>query len=248
MTISLTLASSGNQPFKKNLKLIAIHTQTPLDFWLSVGTIIALFVPIWGVLLAPSRLISVPEYLIIAGGIALLMIIVTLVYAKMNNRILLNRFIIGYIGGLVGTGVIHIFLQIVVITGMGPNLIYVLGNLALGRGLQETPSTSALVMGLIYHYLLNGAAWGAAYGILIGKGRWWLGAFYGMGVWAVLMISPAFYALRFSAPEPIFGLLLIAFLLIGHLCYGGTIGYIVYRYAFPEVGMEGSKAMRPAYR
>jgi hypothetical protein len=225
-----------------------MHRETPLDFWLSVGTIISLFVPIWGVLLAPSGLISVPEYLLIIGGVALLIIIVTLVYAKLKNRVFLNRFATGYLGGLIGTGVIHIFLYIGIATGMIPNLIYVLGNLALGRGIQETPSTGALVMGLVYHYLLNGAAWGAAYGLLIGKGRWWYGAFYGMGIWAVLMISPTFYALKITTPGPILGLFLVAMLLVAHLCYGSVIGYIVYRFTFPEVGIEGSKAMRPAYR
>ncbi len=49
-----------------------MHREKPLDFWLTIAVIISLFVPIWGVLLAPSRHISVPLYLRIAGVPALL--------------------------------------------------------------------------------------------------------------------------------------------------------------------------------
>lgn len=224
-----------------------MHREIPLDFWLTVATVAALFVPIWGVLLAPSGLISVPWYLIVVGGVALLVVIGTMIYAKLRNRVLLNRFLVGYAGGLVGTAVIHAFMLGGIALNLMPNLIYAIGNLALGHGLTETRSTGALVMGLAYHYIMNGGAWGAVYALLFGKAKWWYGIFYGTAVWAILMVSPVFYALEFPRAAIELGPLLILMMLIAHLFYGGVIGYIVYRFVFPEVGVEGAKAVRPVY-
>lgn len=224
-----------------------MHRETPLDFWLTVATIASLFVPVWGVLLAPTKLINIPLYLVIVGGAAFVVVAGTLVYAKYKNRILLNRFLLGYLGGLAGTAVIHIFMAAGIALHLMPNLVYVLGNLALGRGMVATPSSAALLLGIAYHYLLNGAAWGAVYALLVGKGKWWFGAFYGAAIWAALMVSPVFYALNLPKLALGRGPLLIVMMLIAHLVYGGIIGYIVYRYVYPEVGIEGSKAIRPTY-
>lgn len=224
-----------------------MHRETPLDFWLTVVVIGSLFVPIWGVLLAPTKLISIPMYLAIIGGAALVVVVATLIYAHYRNRVLLNRFVVGYLGGIVGTAVIHIFMIAGIALGMMPNLIYVLGNLALGHGMVATPSIHALTMGLVYHYLLDGAAWGAVYALVIGKAHWWYGAFFGTAVWAALMVSPVFYALRLPELAAQRGALLIAMMLVAHFVYGGIIGYAVYRFVYPEVGIEGAKAIRPAY-
>lgn len=224
-----------------------MHREEPLDFWLTVATVVALFVPIWGLLLAPSRLISVPMYLLVIGIPALLLVTGVLIYGRLRNKVLLNRFLVGYAGGIAGTLVIHVFLLAGVLMGVMPSLVYTLGNVALGRGFTETASTWALVMGLVYHYMLNGAAWGAVYGLLFGKARWWYGMFFGAAIWAVLMVSPVFYSLNFPRVSPATGLAVIAGMLVAHLFYGGVIGYVVYRYAYPEVGVEGSKAVRPSY-
>jgi hypothetical protein len=192
-------------------------------------------------------MIRVPAYLLFVGGAAIVVVIGTLIYARYKNHVLLNRFLVGYAGGLAGTAVIHLFLAAGIALRLTPNVIYALGNLSLGRGMQLTPSTSALAMGLVYHYLLDGAAWGAAYALLVGKARWWYGVFFGIGVWAALVISPVFSALNFPKTAHELGPLLILMLLIAHMFYGGVIGYIVYRFVYPEVGVEGAKAVRPAY-
>jgi len=224
-----------------------MHRETPLDFWLTVAVVISLFVPIWGVLLAPTRLISVPSYLLFIGSTAFLVIMGVLIYGKLKNRVLLNRFLIGYIGGLIGTAALHVFLIAGSILELTPSLVYSLGNLVLGRGLQETHSENALIIGIGYHYLLNGAAWGAAYALLAGKAKWWYGLFFGLAVWAVFMASPVFYALELPRNAIRYGPLVITLMLIAHLFYGGAVGYIVYRFVFPEVGIEGAKAVRPTY-
>jgi len=224
-----------------------MHRETPLDFWLTIATVVSLFVPVWGVLLAPTEMVAIPKYLLSVGGAALLVVVGALVYGRMRNRVLLNRFLTGYLGGLVGAGIIHVFVILGVLLGMMPNLVYQLGNVALGHGLRDTPGAGVLAVGMIYHYLLNGAAWGAAYGLLLGKVRWWYGLFFGVGVWAVLTVSPAFYALSFPARAHSFGAVVLLGMLVAHLIYGSAIGYCVYRLAFPEVGTEGSKAVRPAY-
>lgn len=189
-----------------------MHRETPLDFWLTVAVVVSLFVPIWGVLLAPTRLINVPRYLMFIGSAAL-----------------------------------HVFLIAGSMLELTPNLVYSLGNLTLGHGLQETPSESALIIGIGYHYLLNGAAWGAAYALLAGKAKWWYGLFFGMAVWSVFMVSPVFYALELPRNAIRYGPFAITLMLIGHLFYGGTVGYLVYRFVFPEAGIEGAKAVRPTY-
>lgn len=224
-----------------------MHRETPIDFWITVAVVISLFVPIWGVLLAPSQLINAPLYLAIVGGIAFLIVVGALIYGEYHNRVFVNRFLYGYLGGLIGTAIVHVFMEIGTAMDLMPSMINALGNLALGRGLQDQPSTLAYITGTAYHYLLNGAAWGAVYALIIGKARWWYGVFYGIGIWAILMVSPVFYALDFPQAAAGRGPLLIILMLIAHLLYGGAIGYTVYRFAFPEVGVEGSKAIRPIY-
>lgn len=224
-----------------------MHRETPLDYWLTVATVVSLFVPVWGILLAPSRLVAVPTYLLTIGSAAVLVVIGTLVYAWRRNRVLLNRFVVGYCGGLAGTAVIHAFIAVGFLLHLTPSLIITLGNVALGRDIGTPASALTVVIGLIYHYVLNGAAWGAAYALVLGKERWWYGAFFGMGIWAVLMVSPVFNAMQMGPLNAAYGPMIIVISLFAHLIYGGTIGFIVNRYVFPEVGMEGSKAVRPAY-
>lgn len=222
-----------------------MHRERVIDFWLTVAAVVALFVPIWGVLLRPTGLISVPRYLLTLGLPALAVIAGVLVYGAMRNRVLLNRFLIGYAGGLAATAA---FTLLIVIAGRwmdAPSVPAALGQWALGRPLTAPVTTTVMAVGLAYHFLLNGAAWGAAYALLFGKAPWWLGLLFGFFVWSVLVLSPPFYGWGMAGAAS--GAWLLVGLLLVHFVYGGVLGYVVYRWVFPEIGMEGIKAVRPLY-
>lgn len=224
-----------------------MHRETRLDFWLTVITVAALFVPIWGILLEPSHLIRVPDYLLYLGIPAFLFVVVVLVYGRLRNRVLLNRFIVGYAAGFIGSFLVHVFLLAGLLAGLAPDLIGVLGKMMLGRPLDVPVTGSIIAAGVVYHYLLNGAAWGAVYALMFGKTSWWTGLFYGLAIAAVLMISPSFYLIGFQKAGPHFGALILLAIVAVHLIYGGVIGLIVFKFVFPEVGIEGAKAVKPTY-
>ena len=162
-----------------------------------------------------------------------------------RNRVLLNRFLVGYAAGLAGTAAISLFMLAAERLLGTPSLIANLGNATLGRPPYAPPTVASLAVGAAYHFLLNGAAWGAAYALLFGKAPWWLGLLFGFFIWSVLVLSPPFY--RWGFPGAAGGVLLLASLLLAHFVYGGVVGAVTQRWVFPEVGMEGVKAIRPLY-
>jgi hypothetical protein len=224
-----------------------LHRERPLDFWLTMATIGALFIPIWGILLEPSGLISVPRYLLYVGIPALLLVVAVLIYAGLFNRVLLNRFVIGYIAGFIGSSAVHILLLAGRVLHLAPDLTGILGKMMLGIPLDAPTTTTIVIIGLIYHYMLNGAAWGAAYALAFGKTLWWIGVLFGLGIVAVLLISPAFQRFGFEEVGEGRGAIVLISLVFAHVVYGGLIGFIVKKYVFPEVGIEGVKAIKPTY-
>jgi hypothetical protein len=224
-----------------------VHRERPLDFWLTIATVIALLVPIWGILLEPSMLIRVPVYLLVIGIPAGALVIGVLIYAEIQNRVLLNRFLTGYLAGFAGSLVVYICLLIGRVLGLAPDLVGTLGKMMLGVPLNHSATTGILAAGFIYHFLMNGSAWGAIYGLVFGKAPWWFGAFYGLGIAAILLVSPSFYRFGFQAAGSGKGAAILISIVVVHLAYGSTIGLIVRKYVFPEVGVEGAKAIKPTY-
>ncbi|MBI3945220.1 MAG: hypothetical protein HY321_04825 [Armatimonadetes bacterium] len=222
-----------------------MHRERATDFWVSLATVVALFAPIWGVLLQPSGLIRLPLYLLYLGLPALAVVVGALVYGARRNRVLLNRFLVGYAAGAIGTLAITLLMVLGERAMAMPSIVVALGNRVLGRPPSAPASAAVVAVGTLYHFGLNGAAWGAAYALLFGKVPWWQGILFGFFVWAVLVLSPPFYAWGFPAMAP--GPLALALLLLAHFAYGGLVGLLVYRWVFPEVGMEGMKAVRPLY-
>lgn len=222
-----------------------MHREQTVDFWVTLALVVALFVPIWGVLLQPTGLIRLSSYLLYLGVPALLIVVGGLIYGARRNRVLLNRLLIGYAAGAAGTAVITLFMLVGQwLLGL-PSIFGALGNSVFGRPPNAALTAPVLVIGLAYHFLLNGAAWGAAYALLFGKAPWWVGILFGCFVWAVLVLSPPFY--RWGFPEAAAGPLALALLLLAHVVFGGVLGGVVQRWVFPEIGMEGMKAVRPIY-
>ncbi len=222
-----------------------MHRERVFDFWLTAAVTVALFIPIWGVLLRPTGLIRLPIYLLYLGVPALAVVLGALIYGARRNRVLLNRFLVGYAGGFTATAIFTLLT-----VGAGPwldtpNVAVALGQWVLERPLTAPVTPAVIAVGMAYHFLLNGAAWGAAYALLFGKAPWWLGLLFGFFIWAVLVLSPPFYQWGLAGAAS--GAWLLIALLLVHFVYGGIVGYIVYRWVFPEVGMEGIKAIRPLY-
>jgi hypothetical protein len=178
---------------------------------------------------------------------ALFLVVIVLIYGRMRNRVLLNRFLIGYIGGFLGSLAVLLIMLPGMLIGITPDLTGTLGKMMLGVPLNQPTTPATLAAGAVYHFFLNGAAWGAAYALLFGKSPWWFGTLYGLGVQAVLMVSPSFYFLGFSRIPMQYGAVILVLLTAAHLAYGTIIGYVVYKHVFPEMGVEGSKAIRPTY-
>ena len=222
-----------------------MHRESVADFWVTAATVVALFVPIWGVLLQPSGMIRLPAYLLWLGVPALLVVAGALAYAGRRNRVLLNRFLVGYAAGFVGTAAITLLMLAGSVMVQMPGIPAVLGNSVLGRPPAAPAPPASLAIGMAYPVLLNGSAWGAAYALLLGKAPWWQGVLFGFLIWAVLVLSPPFYSWGF--PRAAGGGWMLAALLAAHFVYGGVVGGVVARWVFPEIGMEGMKAVRPMY-
>lgn len=115
---------------------------------------------------------------------------------------------------------------------MPGNLPRLMGVLLLNRFMLG-PSSASDIAGWAYHFW-NGAAFGVIYAVVIGTRRRWLGALYGILVGVGFMLSPVvvalgvgYFGLQFSHGFP-------ATVLLAHIAFGTTLGFLAYRFTEPE--------------
>lgn len=134
----------------------------------------------------------------------------------------------GITGGLIGT----VGLEIIrhsgfLLGGMPGELPKLMGVLLVDRFAQG-PSPLSNLAGWGYHFW-NGTAFGIIYSLLIGKGRSWMGAIYGIIIGIGFMASPAALSLGVGLFGADFGWGFPVTVTLAHLLFGFLLGLVVQR-------------------
>jgi hypothetical protein len=134
----------------------------------------------------------------------------------------------GIMAGIIGT----IGLEIIRETGfrlggMPGELPELMGVLLLNR-FADGPSLISNVAGWSYHFW-NGASFGIIYSIIAGKGKLWIGTFYGIVIGIGFMISPVVVALGVGEFGTDFGWGFPVIVTLAHIAFGTILGWYVFR-------------------
>jgi hypothetical protein len=145
-----------------------------------------------------------------------------------GERNLFRQIRTGILAGLIGT----IGLEIVRETGfrlggMPGELPELMGVLLLNR-FADGPNVISNIAGWSYHFW-NGASFGIIYSIIIGKGKIWIGAIFGLLVGVGFMISPVVVALGVGHFGMDFGWGFPVTVIMAHLAFGAILGWFVFR-------------------
>ena len=165
-------------------------------------------------------------------SILLIAVMMLIAYFR-GHRDLLRQVLAGITGGLIGT----VGLEIIrhsgfLLGGMPGELPKLMGVLLVDRFAQGPSLLSNLaVWG--YHFW-NSTAFGFIYSLLIGKGRSWMGAIYGIIIGIGFMASPAALSLGVGLFGADFGWGFTFTVTLAHLLFGFLLGLVVQR-----KGVEG---------
>lgn len=135
----------------------------------------------------------------------------------------------GFLAGLIGT----IGLEIVResgfhLGGMPGDLPKLMGVLLLNQ-FASGSDTLSNIAGWSYHFW-NGAAFGIIYSIVLGKGKKWTGAIYGLLVGIGFMMSPVVVSLGVGHFGIDFGWGFPVTVILAHLVFGFILGWLVYKW------------------
>jgi hypothetical protein len=170
-------------------------------------------------------ILKMPFFLEIFGIPSLLVVYVLAAYAKkINADMLTNGLLVGFWAGFVASlaydGVryfverAHLFGY----NGFVPILMF--GSWITGYPLHSVP---AKIAGWTYHYW-NGATFGVVYALAAGRRKWWWGLAYGVLMECCMLgLFPLFLRVTNRVD-------FIAVSMIGHLAYGGTLGWLTQKY------------------
>lgn len=148
-------------------------------------------VPLLGFVLAWHMQVDLPtftRYVAVPGLVGLAACELYLVH---RHPLLFNRFSTGLVGGLAATLVFDL-LRLPAAWGFkgAPDYVPMLGQYLVGETIGIVPSLRAAVLGYSYHYLLIGALLGAAYSLVVGRGRWYWGTACGLAAGLAFVALP----------------------------------------------------------
>ncbi|PJB81350.1 MAG: hypothetical protein CO090_03340 [Acidobacteria bacterium CG_4_9_14_3_um_filter_49_7] len=134
----------------------------------------------------------------------------------------------GIIAGLVATLGLELVRQIGFhMGGMPGDMPKLLGVLLFNRFAQG-PSLLSNIAGYAYHFW-NGAAFGVIFSLIFGRGRVWLGTFFGVLIGIGFMVSPVAIALGVGYFGIDFGWGFAATVTLAHIAYGLLLGLVIHR-------------------
>lgn len=167
------------------------------------------------------------SYVTLPGMVLLLCV---LVWAKVvNRRLLLNRLLVGTVGG--GLGLIAYDVGRWLIQALFPlDFDAFLPILSFGSLITGDPVTSvnAAIAGWAYH-ISNGWTFALVYALIVGPARWWYGLIWGgMLEGGMLLVYPVLFT---QINYPPFLIVSIA----GHALYGSVLGLYCQRHAMRGV-------------
>jgi hypothetical protein len=170
-------------------------------------------------------ILRMPFFLEVIGIPSLLVVYALLAYArKINAAMLTNGLWVGFWAGLVASlmydGVRYLVERghLFGYNGFVPILMF--GSWITGYPIHSTP---AKIAGWTYHYW-NGATFGVVYTLAVGRKKWWWGLGYGI-LMECCMLGLFPFFLRVTNRVDF-----IAVSMIGHLAYGGTLGWLAQKY------------------
>lgn len=201
------------------------------DFSTGLASVLAAvlcFVPLVGFLAAWHMRVELPQFTRAGVLPALVLLAVCEWYLVRRSPLLFNRFASGLVGGLVAT----LLFDLVRVPGAlamkgAPDLAPVIGQHLTGEAIGIAPSMKAIALGYGYEYLLVGALLGAAYSLILGRGRWYWGTICGLVAGIGFVSLPQFGL--FSVAEGFSLPMASAFYLVAFLVAGTALGAVVQR-------------------
>lgn len=148
-------------------------------------------VPTLGWLLAWHMQVELEAFMLYAVVPALVALAACEIYLASRSPLLFNRFVAGLVGGLVGMLAFDMIrLPAAYMAKWAPDWVPLIGQHLVDETVGIAPTLRASLLGVGFHYLLIGALWGAAYSLVLGKGRWWWGAVTGLAFGVAFMFLP----------------------------------------------------------
>lgn len=156
----------------------------------AVAAALCCLVPTIGFLLAWHMAVDLGAFTLFATVPALVGLAVCEAILVRKSPLLFNRLASGLAGGLAGV----LAFDLVRVPGEyafkgAPDYVPLIGQHLLGDPIGIAPTGLAIAVGYAYHYILMGALLGAAYSLVLGRGRWYWASALG------LLAAVAFLAL-----------------------------------------------------
>jgi hypothetical protein len=237
----------------------ALHHETELDLVLTAIGVVAAFVPILGLLLAPLGVVSLAAWFRVAALPAAGILVLVALYGLARNNVLLNRIVAGFLASLlasIGLDVVRLF---GVAIGVLPDIPMGVGAMVAGMPMHGPPPFGVLpwasgmpagiiALGFLYHLVLNGGLWGAGYALALGRTPVWVGVAWGLLLELIMMVSPPFMMMGFTPFGFNHGPWPFLVTLVAHVVYGVLFGVLQHRWVVDESGPEGIRAVWPDWR
>lgn len=148
-------------------------------------------VPLIGFVLAWHMRVDLRDFTLFATIPALLAIGACELFLVRKSPMLFNRFAAGLTGGLLATLAFDLVrLPAAYLVKGAPDYVPMIGQHLANETIGIAPTTTAMVLGYGYHYLLIGALAGAAYSLTLGRGRWYWGALAGLAIAVAFIALP----------------------------------------------------------
>lgn len=157
----------------------------------AIAAAVLCLVPTIGFLMAWHMQVDLRAFTLFATLPALLALGACELFLVRKSPLLFNRFATGLVGGLIAT----LALDLIRIPASqlfkgAPDWVPMIGQHLVGDMIGIAPTTEALVLGYGYHYLLIGALQGAAYSLILGRGRVHWGTMVGVVAGLVMLALP----------------------------------------------------------
>ena len=148
-------------------------------------------VPTLGFLMAWHMQVDLRTFTLFATLPALVLLGACELFLVNKSPLLFNRFATGLVGGVAAT----LALDLIRLPGEllfkgAPDWVPMIGQHLVGDIIGIAPSPTAVLLGYGYHYLLIGALQGAAYSLVLGRGRWYWGTALGAVAGVIMAVLP----------------------------------------------------------
>lgn len=185
-------------------------------------------VPTLGFMLAWHMQVDLRAFTLFATLPALVLLGVCEFFLVSKSPLLFNRFATGLVGGLAAT----LALDLVRLPGEflfkgAPDWVPMIGQHLVGDIIGIAPTPEAVLLGYGYHYLLIGALQGAAYSLILGRGRWYWGTIVGAVAGLVMILMPQAQLLAVARGFDLFAA--SAIWLVAFAVGGTALGAVVQR-------------------